>query len=649
MSTIPLIPRKKLFGNPDKANPKLSPDGKLLAFIAPDENVLNVWVGNANEIASASPVTRDRIRGVRTYHWAYTNRHILYIQDKGGDENWHVYCTDVATGETTDLTPYEGVAAQISEVSPCSPESILVGLNDRVPELHDLYEINILTGERTLVLENEGFMGFVTDDTYTPRLALRMTPEGGMNIFQRSENGDWSTFAEISMEDTMTTQPYGFDSTGRYLYMADSRGRDTGALFKVDMQTGKFEMLAEDPKADLAGVMVHPTQHTVQAANFPYTRRSWQVIDPAITGDLDYLKTVENGDLEVLSRSQDDQNWVVVFLMDNSPFRYYHYDRANRKANFLFTNRKELEGLPLAALRPVIIPARDGLNLVSYYSLPYGSDSQTPGTPDHPLPLVLLVHGGPWARDEWILNPWHQWLANRGYAVLSVNFRGSTGFGKTFVNAGNKEWGQRMHDDLVDAVQWAIQAKIADPSQVAIMGGSYGGYATLAGLTFTPELFACGVDIVGPSNLITLLESVPPYWKPMLDMLTTRVGDHRTEEGQALLKERSPLTHAQRIVRPLLIGQGANDPRVKQAESDQIVQAMQAKQIPVTYVLFPDEGHGFARPQNNLAFHAIAEAFLAGTLEGRFEAIGSDFEGSSIQVPSGAGLVPGLEENLNEK
>jgi dipeptidyl aminopeptidase/acylaminoacyl peptidase len=294
----------------------------------------------------------------------------------------------------------------------------------------------------------------------------------------------------------------------------------------------------------------------------------------------------------------------------------------------------------------VTVRSRDGLDLVSYYSLPADSQGADKARPDQPLPMVLYVHGGPWGRDRWGYNAVHQWLANRGYAVLSVNFRASTGFGKAFINAGNRQWGAAMHDDLIDAVDWAIAEGIADPERVAIMGGSYGGYATLAGVTFTPLKFACGVDIVGPSNLVTLLETVPAYWKPQIEVFTTRVGDHRTEAGRAFLTERSPLTYAERIARPLLIGQGANDPRVKQAESDQIVQAMRGKGIPVTYVLYPDEGHGFARPENRLSFNALAEAFLAQCLGGRYEPFGDAFAGSTITVPVGAEGVPGLQDAL---
>jgi dipeptidyl aminopeptidase/acylaminoacyl peptidase len=361
--------------------------------------------------------------------------------------------------------------------------------------------------------------------------------------------------------------------------------------------------------------------------------------------------------MDVASRTLDDQTWIVTYALDNQPTHYYRYDRAARQLEFLFTNRSDLEGAPLARMHPVVIRARDGLELVSYYTLPlwsytesYTKTEQEQPRPHEPLPLVLYVHGGPWGRDTWGYHPYHQLLANRGYAVLSVNFRSSTGFGKAFINAGNLEWGRKMHDDLIDAVEWAVAAGIADRNRIAIMGGSYGGYATLAGLTFTPDVFACGVDIVGPSNLITLLESVPEYWRPTVRMMYRRMGDPTTEEGRALLKERSPLTYAERIRKPLLIGQGSNDPRVKRAESDQIVNAMQEKDIPVTYVLYPDEGHGFARPENRLSFTAVAEAFLAKHLEEeRYEPIGDDFEGTSIQVLTGVEDVPGLAAALAER
>jgi dipeptidyl aminopeptidase/acylaminoacyl peptidase len=496
---------------------------------------------------------------------------------------------------------------------------------------------------------DEGFLAYTLDEEFHVRMGSRMTPDGGMDILTYANGNTWELFAHVPMEDVLTTQVFGFDASGRFLYLSDSRERNTSALVQYDTQTDQFKLLAEDPRSDLSGVMIHPTELRVQAVSFTYDRRYWQVLDSSIQADLDFLATMEAGEVEVVSRTLDDLNWIVAYTMDNSPVRYYRYERAARKATFLFSDRKELEGKPLASMTPVIIKSRDGLNLVSYLTLPIESDSNSSDRPAKPLPTVLFVHGGPWGRDTWGFNPWHQWLANRGYAVLSVNFRASTGFGKAFTNAGNMEWGAAMHSDLLDAVYWAVKEGIADKDSIAIMGGSYGGYATLAGLTFTPEVFACGVDIVGPSNLITLLETIPPYWTPILEMLTSRMGDHRTEEGREFLKSRSPLTYADRIRKPLLIGQGANDPRVKQAESDQIVQAMQAKNIPVTYVLYPDEGHGFARPENNMSFAAVAEAFLAGILEGRFEPIGDDFNGASITVPIGAEQVPGLAEIVQKK
>jgi dipeptidyl aminopeptidase/acylaminoacyl peptidase len=645
-----LIPRRLLFGNPDKTQARLSPDGTKLSYLAPVRGVLNVWVGPVADPQAAKPVTNDTNRGIRFHVWAFTGKHVLYIQDKGGDENWRIYGVNLETGEVTDYTPIEKVNARIESLSARTPEKAVIAMNDRNEQLHDLHILDLKTGERRLLIQNdEGFLTYTVDDEFRVRMGSRMTPDGGMDIMARKEDKVWDLFAHVPMEDMLTTQVFGFDASGRYLYLADSRARNTSALVQYDTQQIEFRLLAEDSRADLSGVIIHPTELRVQAVSFTYDRRHWQILDPAIQADLDYLATVADGEIDVVSRTLDDQHWIVAYTLDNSPLRYYRYDRAAHEAQFLFSNRRELEDKPLASMQPVTIKSRDGLDLVSYLTLPPGSESNGTGRPATPLPMILLVHGGPWGRDDWGFDPYHQWLANRGYAVLSVNFRASTGLGKVFTNAGNMEWGAAMHHDLLDAVDWAVKEGIADKDSIAIMGGSYGGYATLAGLTFTPDVFACGVDIVGPSNLITLLETIPPYWAPMLEMLTSRMGDHRTEEGREFLKSRSPLTYADRIRKPLLIGQGANDPRVKQAESDQIVQAMQAKNIPVTYVLYPDEGHGFARPENNMSFSAVAEAFLAGILEGRYEPIGDDFAGASITVPTGADQVPGLAEALPKK
>ncbi|MEM7538786.1 MAG: S9 family peptidase, partial [Chloroflexota bacterium] len=612
-NTTPLIPRRLFFGNPDKVSPSISPDGSKLAYLAPVDGVLNVWVSDTGAVQDARPVSDDTVRGIRSFRWAYTNEHIIYIQDKGGDENWHIYSVNLNTGETVDLSPIDGVNAQIQQASVLFPDELLVGLNDRNQELHDIHRVNINSGERTLVLENPGFPDITTDREFNVRLAMRISEDGGAEAFQYNANGAdgesegepaWEPFATIGSEDLLTTGVYGFDKSGDIAYMIDSRGRDTAALTSYNVATGTQTVVAENDRADISDIMMHPTERHIQAFATNYERVEWEILDESIVGDMEMLKTVADGEVNVISRTLDDQIWIASYLMDDGPVRYYRYDRTTKEATFLFTDRDALAEHTLAKMTPITIKSRDGLNLVCYYSLPAGSDTQTAGIPDKSLPMVLYVHGGPWARDQWGYHPIHQLLANRGYAVLSVNYRGSTGFGKNFINAANLEWAGKMHDDLIDAVDWAIAQGIADANQVAIMGGSYGGFATLVGMTFTPEKFVCGVDIVGPSNLITFIESIPPYWKPMLEMLATRVGDPRTEEGKAHLVERSPLTHVDNIQKPLLIAQGANDPRVVQAESDQIVEAMQAKGIPITYMLYPEEGHGFARPENSLSFFA---------------------------------------------
>ncbi len=656
-SDAPLIPRDVLFGNPKKAQARLSHDGKWLSFQAPVDGVMNIWVAPADDISKAVPVTQEKVRPVPSHSWAYDNKHILYVQDKDGDENYHLYATNVETKETRDLTPIEGVRAEIQETSHNFPNEILVGLNDRNPQIHDIWRVNIATGEKQLVQQNPGVAGFLTDDDFNVRMAINYTPTGGQ-IWQTPEGeGDaqqWNTFLELGPEDAMTSGPAGFDKTGQVLYYEDSRDRNTAGLFSMDLNTKEPKLIAEDPRADVGGVLAHPTEKNIQAVSFTYDRTNWKVLDEAIAKDIEFLKNFQDGEFIVTGRTQDDSKWTVAYIMDDGPVKFYIYDRSGSpkeekdRMTFLFNNRDDLSNYPLVKMHSPVIKSRDGLNLVSYLSLPPGSDPDGDGIPNEPVPLVLDVHGGPWSRDSWGFNSYHQWLANRGYAVLSVNYRGSTGFGKDFINAANGEWSGKMHDDLLDAVQWAIDNKIAQPDKIAIMGGSYGGYATLVGLTYTPDVFACGVDIVGPSSLVTLLQNVPEYWMPFMPVMKVRVGDVDTEEGRAELLKRSPLELVDKIKKPLLIAQGANDPRVKQLEADQIVKAMSDKKIPVTYVLYPDEGHGFRRPENNKSFNAVTEAFLAEQLGGRFEPVGKDFQGATITVPEGAEHVPGLEKALDE-
>lgn len=649
MQEVPLIPRSILFGNPDRAMVRLSPDGQQIGFLAPRDGVLNVWIAPRDQPEAARPVTHDTGRGIRYYGWAYTNRHIFYLQDEKGDENWRLYRIDLNTNEELNLTPFEGVQARPYPGSPKLPEELVVGLNNRAPEWHDLYRVNIATGERTLLLQHDQFMSFLIDDDYRVCIAQKMKPDGGLEILKPDAQAEWQVWDSIPAEDMMTYESVGLDCDAQFVFAKDSRGRDTAAVVARDLDSRATVLLAADERADAAELLCHPTLKHVQAVSFVHARKRWEVLDKKIADDMEILQNAAEGDLTIVSRDLEDRYWVVLDEVDVGPMRVYLYEREQRSVRFLFTYQKELENQPLAKLHSTVIKARDGLDLVVYHAVPIDRHADADGIPDRPVPMVLVPHGGPWSRDHWGFNAVLQWLANRGYAAMGVNFRTSTGFGKAHLNAGDLRW-DRVIEDQEDAVRWAISKKIADPDKVAVMGGSFGGYSTLAGLTFTPELYACGVDIVGPSNLITLLESIPPYWKPILEMFTTRVGDHRTEEGRVLLKKRSPLTYADRISRPLLIGQGANDPRVKQAEADQIVEAMQAKSIPVAYVLYPDEGHGFARPENRRSFFAIAEAFLARCLGGRYEPIGNDFEKANFEVVTGVEEIPGLKEAIgNEK
>jgi dipeptidyl aminopeptidase/acylaminoacyl peptidase len=646
MSEVPIIPRKVLFGNPDKASPSISPDGKHIAFLAPKDDVLNVWIAPTENPDNAKPITDDTKRGIRFYEWARTKQYLFYIQDKDGDENWHLFVVNIQNGKIHDLTPFENIQARILKMSPKFPKNIIAAINRRDPQWHDVYNINIETGKLELVFENEEFADFELDDDYNMVFCYQPVPEG-IKIMKPSNDGQMEHWETISKEDQLTTDCISISKDGKYAYLRDSRDRDTSALVKCSLEDKSRTILAEHPRADIDDVLIHPTEKHPLAASFTYARKEWKILDENVKDDFEKIKTFTKGDFNIESQSLDNRYWVVSDTVDDGPISYYIYDCETKNSTFLFTSREALENQPLAKMYSETIKARDSLDLVIYYTLPLSSDSDGKGIPDKPVPTVLLPHGGPWGRDFWGYDPLHQWLANRGYAVISVNFRSSTGFGKSFINAGDREWGGKIIQDQADTVKWAIDKGIADPDKVAIMGGSFGGYSTLAGLTFFPELYKCGVDIVGLSNLETFLDTIPAYWKPMFEMLANRVGDPRTKEGKELLKKHSPLNYVDNIKAPLLIGQGANDPRVKKTESDQIVEVMNEKNIPVTYVLYPDEGHGFTRPENRLSFYAIAEAFLARFLGGSYEPIGDDFKNSSIQILSGKEIIPGLKEALD--
>lgn len=546
-------------------------------------------------------------------------------------------------GTTRDLTPLAGVTAHIHDLVLDHPGAAAIAINDRDKAWHDVYRIDICTGRRELIVENtQELASIVLDRQLRPRLATKSRPEGGSSVF-RFDGTALEQIRVVDHEDDLTTSVNGFTRDGKTLYIISSVGRDKAALLAMDWETGTEKVLAEHPKADISRILSNPETDMVEAAGAEHLKIDWIPLNERIADDLKLLHGLLPGNVDIADRTQDDTRWIVVSSAAESPSTYHLYERDKGTVSELFSARPELKSYRLAPMHSQVIPARDGLGLVSYVTLPEEGETLAPKAP---LPMVLLVHGGPWARDAYGYNSYHQWLANRGYAVLSVNFRGSVGFGKAFVNAGDLQWGRKMHDDLLDAVEWAIKQGTADRHRIAIMGGSYGGYATLAGLTFTPDVFCCGVDIVGPSNLETLLATVPPYWAAFFENLARRVGDPRTEDGRALLRERSPLHSSDKIVKPLLIGQGANDPRVKQAEADQIIEAMRAKTLPVTYVLYPQEGHGFAVPENGLSFNAIAETFLAAHLGGRCEPFGDDFHDSEFEVREGAAHVPGLEKAL---
>jgi dipeptidyl aminopeptidase/acylaminoacyl peptidase len=644
--TAPLIERQKLFGNPTKAQGRLSPDGKWLSYTAPRDGVMNIWVAPVSAPDQAKPLTAEKTRPIRQYFWSPDSQTILFVNDKGGDENFLLYGVNVASGETKTLTPFEKTRVEVIGVSNQVKDHILIGLNNRDPKWHDVYALSLKDGALTKVLQNDGgYAGFLADDTLVLRGASRPNAGGGNDFFLITANkvAD-KPFTATGLEDAFTTFPAGFSTDGTTLYWIDSRGRDKAALIAEDVASSKKTVIGESDKADIDGTLTNPKTGKVEAFSVNYLKNEWTAIDPAVKGDIEFLQTSLKGDIAVTSRTFADDLWTVSVDTVIAPPAVYLYDRKAKALKQLYVSRPELAGLPLAAMFPREIKTRDGLTEVSYLSLPPGSDANGDGIPEKAVPLVLMVHGGPWARDEFGYNPYHQWLANRGYAVLSVNYRGSTGFGKAHVSAANLQWGLKMHDDLIDAVDWAVKSGITTKDKVAIMGGSYGGYATLAGLTFTPDVFACGVDIVGPSNLNTLLKTIPAYWEPIKLQFYKRMGDPTTPDGQKILNAASPLFKADAIKKPLLIGQGANDPRVNQAESDQIVKAMADKKIPVTYVLFPDEGHGFARPANNIAFNAVAEQFLAKNLGGRAEPIGDAVKQSTAKVPHGAEFVPGLPE-----
>jgi dipeptidyl aminopeptidase/acylaminoacyl peptidase len=641
-----LVPRRALFGNPHRTAAAVSPDGRRLAFLAPFEGVLNVWVSPLDAPDAAQPLTRASGRPVADFVWAAGSDRILFRHDQGGTENFSLYGASLADGTVVDYTPMPDTQANIIRVSSKVPERVLIGLNDRDRRWHDVYSLDLQSGELTPVWRNPGgYQRVLASPELELVLARRILPGGGAGYERFQPDGSLVPVFDFGLEDSWTTTALSAASATR-VHLLDTRGRNTAALSALDLETGELTVIAEDDRVDVGGSIKDPRTGAVIAYSLDVLTRRWIGLDPATAADIARIDEAVGGPWALTAQSDDNRFWTLSVERVAAPTSFWLYDREGHEVRRLFSSRPDLDEVPLAPMHGREIASRDGLTLVSYLSLPPGADADGDGVPDHPLPMILLVHGGPWGRDTFFFEPYHQWLANRGYAVLSVNFRGSTGFGKAFLNAGNLEWGRKMQDDLHDAVAWAVQSGVTGADAVCIMGGSYGGYAALVGVAMTPDAFRCGVEIVGVSNLITFMETVPPYWGAIYEQFAHRMGDPRTEAGRAMLRERSPALFTHRIKVPLLIGQGANDARVNKRESDQVVDSMRAAGAPVTYVLYPDEGHGFRRPENALSFNAVTEGFLASCLGGACEPIGEDFRGSSIQVLEGATLVEGLAQAL---
>ncbi|WP_310622059.1 S9 family peptidase [Flexibacterium corallicola] len=632
---IDLIPRKALFDPVERRIAKISPCGEWIAFQAALDGVINLWLLRTDNLDSARPLTRftDKHIGL-TVEWSFDSRRILITHDSVGDETFSVLSVDIHTSTINYLSPASSTSAYVQQLSRKYPNEVLVAHNGRSPKYFDLYKISLDTGASELVQQNDGFHSYVTDNKFNVRLIKRFTQQGEGEYLHRPEGNDWKRYALIPLEDSLTTRPIGYSEDGKELFWIDSRNRDKAAAVAEHTQTGVCRVIAQDPQADLYDLVLAPQTGQPIAASSTYARTKWHVLDPKFEQVFDALSKALPGDIVLTSLSDDMQKLVIAHVQDQQPVAYFLVSTKTRRIKRLFCAQPKLSKLPLARMSPKIVKARDGLELICYLTRPENTKS--------PLPMVLVVHGGPWMRDSWGLNPTHQWLANRGYAVLSVNYRGSLGFGKAFVNASNREWGGKMQTDLMDAVDWAIVEGIADPKRIAIMGGSYGGYASLLGLTLTPDKFCCAVDLVGISNLVTFLETIPAYWEAWKSVYKARLGDFTTEEGLKFLMERSPIHYVDRIKKPLLIVQGGKDVRVKSSESEQIVSALQQYSIPVIYAVYPDEGHSIQKKQNRRSYHAVVEHFLMEHLGGRCEPVGGDFEGSSLQFSAGRELLGGI-------
>jgi dipeptidyl aminopeptidase/acylaminoacyl peptidase len=640
MSAHPLIPRRKLFDNPTFFDAKLSPDGRLLSWLGPVDGVLNIWASPVDQIAAGQPVTRTKGRPINWQDWTPDGRYIMFLNDEDGDENLHLFVADPRNAELRDLTPFANIHAIPAYWSHITPDKMAINLNDRDNRWHDVFLIDPATGQLSLIWENRQEFDFVgLDWQLKPRHARSNASDGGARLW-RLDGEKVTHWRDVPFDASWTTRVWSFDTRCKHLYMRSCIEHDKSALVRIDWSTGEEMVLFNNDRADITGAIFNAQSFEPEAVCVDASRQEWTALTPEVAPELALIKARLPGHaFHVQSQTNDNRRWIVMSHTAEQPATYHLLDRDKQTLTELFTARPELKQYRLAPMQAVEGKSRDGLTLVSYLTLPAIIEGDRP---TQPLPMVLVVHGGPWARDIFGYRGDHQWLADRGYAVLSVNYRGSTGLGKAFVAASEKEHARKMHDDLIDMVEWAVDEGIAQKDKIAIFGMSYGGFASFVGATFSPEVFCCSVPVVGISNLKTMLDSMPPYWAGFAEYMYRSYGDPRTEEGRKLLAERSPINKVENIKKPMLIFHGANDVRCKVAESDTIVAAMQAKNIPVTYVVYPDEGHGFQKPLNRLSYIAIAEAFFARHLGGAFEAVGRDLEGSSHEIRAGKDILTDL-------
>ncbi|WP_026422842.1 S9 family peptidase [Actinokineospora inagensis] len=603
-----IIPRAILFGNPDRMSPALSPDGRRIAFIAPVRGVKNVLCGPVG--GPYEPVTDDRGRGVHVFAWAHDGTTLLYAQDRDGDENTHLQAVDVTAPEPRDLTPYPGVQARLVALRPNRPGHALITLNRRDRASADAHLLDLRTGDTELVATRPGVTAWTADADLDPRAAVEARPEDGLAVVVRDADGSWRTLHAVDHDDTMLLRVVGFTAAGTHLLLLSSKGAPAARLLRVDVATGVAEVLAEDPRYDVIGAGVDPDGEA-RLAVIRRERADIEPLRPDTEADIEALRAGGPGEVTVLGEDDADRTWLVRYLVDDGPAIYRLYHRDTGRTTTLFSHTTALAGLPLAKVEPFTVTARDGLAVPGYLTFP-------PGRTRAGLPAVVVVHGGPWTRDLWGYRAETQWLANRGYVVVQVNFRGSTGYGKDFVNAGDRQWGAAMQHDLLDAVDHVVSAGWVDPARVAIYGGSYGGYAALVGVTATPEVFRCGVALAAPSDLRAFVATVPGGGLSGLTQRIWRRIGHPVDDAEMLLA-RSPLAAIDRLRVPLLVAHGANDPRVPVAEAERVVAVLRANGIDHEYLLFPDEGHAILRPRNRMVFHAAVERFLARHLGGGTE------------------------------